>query len=80
MPLLTITTNISLDNQAAQALCLEASSHVANLLGKPESYVMISLQTATSMSFAGDMSPCARLELDYQNRKQAGSLTHYVNF
>jgi len=63
MPLLTITTNISLDNQAAQALCLEASSHVANLLGKPESYVMISLQTATSMSFAGDMSPCARLEL-----------------
>ena len=47
MPLLTISTNISLDNQAAQALCLKASSHVASLLGKPESYVMVSLQTAS---------------------------------
>ncbi len=63
MPLLIITTNISLDEQAAQALCGNASSHVASLLGKPESYVMVSLQTDTVMSFAGDDSPCAMLEL-----------------
>ena len=63
MPLLTITTNISLDESAAQALCGKASSHVASLLGKPESYVMVSLQTGTVMSFAGDDSPCTMLEL-----------------
>jgi len=63
MPLLTITTNISLDNHAAQTLCSKASSHVASLLGKPESYVMVSLQTGTVMSFAGDDSACAMLEL-----------------
>ena len=63
MPLLTITTNISLDDEAAQALCSKASSHVASLLGKPESYVMVSLQAGTVMSFAGNDSPCAMLEL-----------------
>jgi hypothetical protein len=63
MPLLTITTNISFDDEAAQALCSKASSHVASLLAKPESYVMISLQHGTAMSFAGDASPCAMLEL-----------------
>ena len=63
MPLLTISTNISLDHQAAQALCLKASSHVAGLLGKPESYVMVSLQASMAMSFAGDATPCARVQL-----------------
>lgn len=62
MPLLKITTNIPLEKQAAQALCSSASSHVASLLGKPESYVMISVQSA-DMSFAGESSPCAMLEL-----------------
>lgn len=63
MPLLTISTNISLDDESAQTLCSKASSHVASLLGKPESYVMVSLQAGTVMSFAGDDSPCAMLEL-----------------
>lgn len=63
MPLLIISTNISLDTQTSQALCLEASSHVAGLLGKPESYVMVSLQSNQCMSFAGDTAPCASLQL-----------------
>jgi len=63
MPLLTITTNISLVDETAQTLCSKASSHVASLLAKPESYVMISLQHGITMSFAGDASPCAMLEL-----------------
>ena len=63
MPLLTISTNIPLDNQTAQALCNKASSHVAGLLGKPEGYVMVSLQSNISMCFAGDASPCASLQL-----------------
>lgn len=63
MPLLTISTNIPLDNQAAQALCLKSSSHVASLLGKPESYVMVSLQANLAMCFAGDAAPCASVQL-----------------
>ena len=63
MPLLTISTNIALDNETAQVLCLAASSHVANLLGKPESYVMVILQTNITMCFAGNAAPCASLQL-----------------
>lgn len=63
MPLLTITTNITLDEQSAQALCSKASTQVAGMLGKPESYVMISIIHGTCMSFAADASPCAMLEL-----------------
>ena len=63
MPLLTIDTNISLDEQSAQALCNKASAHASNLLGKPESYVMVKLHHGETMSFAGNNSPCAMLEL-----------------
>ena len=62
MPLLKITTNIALEKQSAQTLCKDASAHIASLLGKPESYVMVSIQES-SMSFAGETSPCALLEL-----------------
>jgi phenylpyruvate tautomerase len=63
MPLLTIETNISLDSQDAQALSLKASAHVANMLGKPESYVLVSIRPGSIMSFGGNDSPCAMLEL-----------------
>ncbi len=63
MPLLTITTNISLDDEAAQTLCSKASSHVASLLAKPESYVMVALEASVPMLFAGDDAPLAYLEL-----------------
>ncbi len=85
MPLLTITTNISLDNQAAQTLCNKTSSHVASLLGKPESYVMVSLRAGTTMSFAGDPSPCAMLELkslglpEQQTAEFSESLCDFLN-
>lgn len=85
MPLLTVTTNISFDDEAAQTLCNEASSHVAGLLAKPESYVMISLQHGTPMSFAGDASPCAMLELkslglpEQQTAEFSESLCYFIN-
>ncbi len=63
MPLLKVSTNISLDGQAAQTLCNKASTHVTELLGKPESYVMVSVQHGKTMSFAGNTSPCAMIEL-----------------
>ena len=63
MPLLTIETNISLDDQDAQALCNKASAHAAALLGKPESYVMTSVENNPAMTFAGTEEPLAFLEL-----------------
>ena len=85
MPLLTIRTNISLDDKTAQTLCGQASSHVASLLAKPESYVLISLQHNTVMSFAGDASPCAMLELkslglpEQQTAEFSESLCDFIN-
>jgi len=40
-----------------------ASKEVARMLGKPERYVMISLDTDGSMFFAGKEAPLAYLEL-----------------
>ena len=85
MPLLTITTNISLDDETAQRLCKDASAHTASLLGKPESYVMVSLQPGTIMSFTGDSSPCAMLELkslglpEQQTAEFSESLCDFLN-
>ena len=85
MPLLTITTNITLDAEAAQTLCNEASSHAARLLAKPESYVMVSLQQATPMSFAGETAPCAMLELkslglpEQQTAQYSESLCDFIS-
>ncbi len=63
MPLLKIHTNQSLDNAAQAALMQKASARVAELLGKPERYVMIALETGQPMLFAGSDAPLAYLEL-----------------
>lgn len=61
MPLLTLNTNIHIDDKLA--LAKSASLTVANILGKPESYVMVQIQDNQSLIFAGDDSPCALLQL-----------------
>ena len=63
MPLLKINTNRKLDDTRAMHLLAEASRTVAEALGKPESYVMVDLSDGRHMSFAGDTSPLASLEL-----------------
>jgi len=63
MPLLKIHTNQPLDDAAQTALIQKASSTVAELLGKPERYVMIALDTNQTMLFAGNDAPLAYLEL-----------------
>jgi phenylpyruvate tautomerase PptA (4-oxalocrotonate tautomerase family) len=62
MPTLIIKTNAALP-AATDPLLEAASAHVAELLGKPEGYVMVLLEPVPAMSFAGDTSPCAYLEL-----------------
>lgn len=61
MPLLTIRTNIKLDSKAQ--LAETASLTVANILQKPESYVMVHVEDEQCLVFAGEHQPCALLEL-----------------
>ncbi len=61
MPLLTITTNQSIDNPAE--LAEKASLLVSNILNKPESYVMVKVNESATLMFAGTHEPCALLEL-----------------
>ena len=63
MPYLKIQTNQTLDETAQQSLLKKASATVAELLGKPENYVMVALQPAQTMLFAGTDGPLAYLEL-----------------
>jgi len=63
MPYLKIQTNQNLDELRQSALLKQASQTVAQQLGKPESYVMITLEAGRSMLFAGSDAPLAYLEL-----------------
>lgn len=63
MPYLLIRTNKTVAATEQPSLLKKASATVAEALGKPERYVMVSLETDTSMLFAADDSPCAYLEL-----------------
>jgi len=63
MPYLKIETNVNVNPEQHAELLQRASSKVAELLGKPESYVMISLQANVPMLFAGSNAPLAYLEL-----------------
>lgn len=67
MPYLKIQTNqgidAGIDTGIEQRLLREASSLVATELGKPESYVMVSLEPPRPMLFAGTDEPTAYLEL-----------------
>jgi phenylpyruvate tautomerase PptA (4-oxalocrotonate tautomerase family) len=63
MPYLKIQTNLPLGKKAERAILRNASTLVAELLEKPESFVMIALQADTPMLFAGSDDPVAFLEL-----------------
>lgn len=63
MPLLTIHTNQVLTDENRLALLNHVSSAVADLLGKPEDYVMVSVQDKQALIFAGSEAPCALLAL-----------------
>ncbi|TCK17614.1 macrophage migration inhibitory factor (MIF) [Thiogranum longum] len=63
MPLLKIQTNQAIDETTAKTLIKDASARVAELLGKPERYVMVSLEHNPDMVFGGSDEPLAYLEL-----------------
>lgn len=61
MPYLHIRTNQTAEDAAG--LIRQASALCARMLGKPEAYVMVSLEDGCRMSFAGSSEPLAYLEL-----------------
>ncbi len=63
MPYLLIRTNQPLTQDDRESLLAKLSTTTAEALGKPERYVMVSLEAEQSMRFAGDGKPCAYMEL-----------------
>ena len=61
MPLLEISTNTKVDN--SQHIAEQASRLTADMLGKPESYVMVKIQTEQTLIFAGNNEPAAHIKL-----------------
>ncbi|MBT8128901.1 MAG: hypothetical protein KJP10_02835, partial [Gammaproteobacteria bacterium] len=55
MPVLQITTNASIDDTAG--LAKQASALAAEMLGKPESYVMVQINSDARLIFAGSDDP-----------------------
>ncbi len=62
MPLINIQASVPAVADASSIL-QDLSSKLANLLGKPERYVMTSLQCGVPMTFAGDPSPTCYVEV-----------------
>ena len=62
MPLISIQTSTK-DLKDSKSFLKELSKEVAELLRKPERYVMTSLLTNLSMTFAGDETPSCYVEL-----------------
>lgn len=63
MPLLSITTNVALATNQSEELTQSASTLVAEMLGKPERYVMVRLACNPAMLFAGTRQPTVYAEL-----------------
>jgi len=61
MPLLQINTNISIEDPVS--VTKNASKLVAEMLGKPESYVMVVLNPDLNLVFAGTDEAAAHLKL-----------------
>ena len=63
MPYLKIQSNVEIPEEDRESIARQLSATVAQALGKAERYVMVALEPAAAMCFAGDAAPCAYLEL-----------------
>ncbi len=85
MPTLKIHTNVSVSAADRSQLLASASRTVAELLGKPERYVMVLLEPPAAMAFAGTEQPAAYLELkslalpEDQTAALSAALTQWVS-
>ena len=85
MPYLKIQTNQSVNSNNEQALLQQASALVATELGKPESYVMVNIESSQPMLFAGTNEPTAYMELksinlaESKTKDLSAALCHLLN-
>lgn len=63
MPYFSIETNQAVDDSSRPDLLKKTSAFVSDLLGKPEQYVMISIEPKTAMAFGGSGQPAAFVRL-----------------
>lgn len=63
MPTLIIATNRALDRARQETVTARASALVAELLGKDERWVMVSVRAGEAMRYGGSDAPCAYLEV-----------------
>jgi phenylpyruvate tautomerase PptA (4-oxalocrotonate tautomerase family) len=63
MPYFSIETNQTIDQASNRGLIKKTSTFIAELLGKPESYVMIAIKPETPLIFAGGDEPAAFVRL-----------------
>ena len=63
MPYFSIETNQTIDQASNRDLMKKTSALIAELLGKPESYVMIAIKPETPLIFAGSDEPTAFVRL-----------------
>lgn len=63
MPYIKIQSAVPVPDDTKAALIKEASRQAAQLLGKPESYVMTAYAQADAMTMGGSGEPCAFLEV-----------------
>ena len=63
MPYLKLETNQIIPPEACQQLLKKLSKNVAEILGKSENYVMIALESAKPMFFAGNNQDTAFVQL-----------------
>ena len=61
MPYLKIQTNIRIKDKIE--IMQEATALLSTILGKPKQYIMVALEPASAMVFAGTDEPLAFLEL-----------------
>jgi len=84
MPCLIIKINQSLSEQDKKDFGLSASAKTAEILGKPESYVMTLVEDNISMTMSGSLEPAAYIELksinlpEQQTMELSSSLCQHI--
>ena len=63
MPLLSIVTNVSVTENERAEILAAASGTVSELLGKPETYVMVHLTDNAALTFGGSSEPACFMQL-----------------
>ncbi|KAJ3684094.1 hypothetical protein LUZ61_013258 [Rhynchospora tenuis] len=63
MPCLNLSTNVNLDGVDTSAILAEATRVVADVIDKPQNYVMVVLKGSVPICFGGTEQPAAYGEL-----------------